>query len=48
MLHPNYNENMNYPDIAVLELDTRFQLPYDWRFYLEQQQKFNEHSAQLG
>ena len=46
MIHPDYNEKLNYPDLAVLELDIEYKLTYRLKFNLEQQKK--EHTPYFG
>ena len=38
MIHPDYNENLNYPDLAVLEIDIKYHLTDELKLILKAQQ----------
>ena len=48
MIHPDYNEDLNFPDLAVLALDTTYLLTDNLRINLEYQQSINQHAAWYG
>ena len=48
MIHPDYNEGLNFPDLAVLELDTKYLLTDNLRITLEYQKGIDQHAAWYG
>ena len=43
MIHPDYNENLNYPDLAVLEIDFKFSRTLRSMLKAQQAQQVAQH-----